>query len=159
MRYVINNPQPSYLRLGKVGETCIHAEIPEVLPGKWLRIREGKRGHATYLTTGTTLQLVHQLLGDNLDLKNFSINSMPLWSMKTKEAQARQVEDFASVLTVEDHLIDGGFGSWLFEAISAHPDLLTRIKIKALDARVCGMVGKQSILNAEGGLVGGALCA
>jgi transketolase len=52
MRYLINNPQPSYLRIGKAGEPCIHAEIPEVSPGKWLAIREGKEGGISYLTTG-----------------------------------------------------------------------------------------------------------
>lgn len=153
MRYIINNPQPSYLRLGKAGEPCIHAEVPEVFPGKWLNIREGKKRGDTYLTTGATLELVNQLLVKNPDLKYWSLNSMPLWSMRTKEAQARQVEDFATVFTVEDHLMDGGFGSWLLEATTIRPDLLARIKIKSLDSKVCGMVGKQSTLNAQGGLV------
>lgn len=159
MRYIINNPQPSYLRLGKAGEPCIHAEVPEVFPGKWLSIRKGEKPDGTYLTTGATLELVNQLLVKNPDLKDWSLNSMPLWSMKTKDAQAQQVEDFAAVVTVEDHLMDAGFGSWLLEATSICPDLLARIKIKALDSKVCGMVGKQSTLNAEGGLVEGVLCA
>lgn len=159
MRYIINNPQPSYLRLGKAGEPCIHAEVPEVFPGKWLAIRQGKKHGNTYLTTGATLELVNQLMVKNTDLKNWSFNSMPLWSMKVKEAQAQQVEKFATVYTVEDHLIDGGFGSWLLEATSTRPDLLARIKIKSLDSKVCGMVGTQSTLNAAGGLVEGELCA
>ena len=152
MRYLVNNPQPSYLRLGKAGEPCIHTEVPEIFPGKWLNIREGEKHGATYLTTGATLELVKQLLVKNPDLKDWSLNSMPLWSMRAKEAQARQVEDFATVFTVEDHLMDAGFGSWLLEATSIHPELLARIKIKALDSKVCGMVGKQSTLNHIGGL-------
>jgi transketolase len=153
MRYIINNPQPSYLRLGKAGEPCIHAEVPEVLPGRWLNIREGKNHGATYLTTGAPLELVNQMLANNPELNCWSLNSMPLWGMKAKEAQAQQVEEFATVFTVEDHLMDGGFGSWLMEATSIRPDLLVRIKIKSLDSKVCGMVGKQSTLNVEGGLV------
>lgn len=159
MRYLINNPQPSYLRLGKAGEPCIHAEVPEVFPGKWLRIREGEKHEFTYLTTGATLELVNQMLFKNSELKHCSFYSMPLWSMKTKEAQAQQVEHFESVITVEDHLMDGGFGSWLLEATSTRPDLLIRIKIKSLDSKVCGMVGKQSTLNAQGGLTEAMLCA
>jgi transketolase len=158
MRHIINNPQPSYLRLGKAGEPCIHAEVPEVSPGKWLNIREGEPGGGTYLTTGAPLELANQLLTRNSGLKNWTLCSMPLWSMKTKEAQARQVGNFSTVVTVEDHLMDGGFGSWLLEAVNIRPDLLPRIKIKALDAKVCGMVGKQSTLNAEGGLVEEVLC-
>lgn len=158
MRYIINNPQPSYLRLGKAGEPCIHTEVPEIFPGKWLSIREGKKHGPTYLTTGAPLELVNQMLVKKPELKNWSLNSMPLWSMKAKENQVQQVEDFATVVTVEDHLMDAGFGSWLLEASSIRPDLLAKIKIKALDARVCGMVGKQATLNAEGGLIEGALC-
>jgi hypothetical protein len=45
------------------------------------------------------------------------------------------------------------------EATSTQPDLLARIKIKALDAKVCGMVAKQSTLNALGGLTEEQLCA
>jgi transketolase len=152
MRYLINSPQPSYLRLGKAGEPCIHDEVPEVFPGKWLSIRTGEKGAETYLTTGATLDIVDQLITRNPNLKSYSHYSMPLWGMKAKEAQARQVEEFANVITVEDHLMDGGFGSWLLEATSVDPDLLARIKIKALDSRVCGMVGKQSTMNVQGGL-------
>jgi len=36
--------------------------------------------------------------------------------------------------------------------------LLSRIRIKALDAKVCGMVGKQSTLNEQGGLTSELLC-
>lgn len=158
MRYIINNPQPSYLRLGKTGEPCIHADVPEVSPGNWLKIREGEKLCGTYLTTGATLEFVNQLLAKSPALKSWSLNSMPLWSMKVKQPQVRQVENYATVITVEDHLMDGGFGSWLMEAISIRPELLAKIKIKALDAKVCGMVGKQSTLNNEGGISEGALC-
>jgi transketolase len=159
MRYLINNPQPSYLRIGKAGEPCIHDEVPDVAPGKWLSIREGKKGGATYLTTGATLELANKLLAGNPALESCALNSMPLWGMKAKESQARQVENFADVITVEDHLMDGGFGSWLMEATSIRPDLLVRLKIKALDSKICGMVAKQSTLNAQGGLTEGMLCA
>lgn len=160
MRYIINNPQPSYLRLGKTGESCVHAEVPEVFPGKWLSIREGDKGGGTYLTTGAPLELVNQMLANRPDMKNWALNSMPLWSMATKDAQVRQIENFSNVITVEDHLMDGGFGSWLLEAVSSLcPELLMRIKAKSLDSKICGMVGKQSTLNAEGGLVEELLCA
>jgi transketolase len=158
MRYIISNPQPSYLRLGKAGEPCIHEKVPEVSPGKWLSIREGITGGANYLTTGATLDLVNRLITDNPNQKSCYLHSMPLWGMKTKGAQARQIEQFDRVITVEDHLMDGGFGSWLMEATSIRPDLLARIKIKSLDSKVCGMVGKQSTLNAQGGLTEEMLC-
>jgi transketolase len=158
MRYLINNPQPSYLRLGKAGEPCIHAEVPVVSPGQWLKVREGEKGGKTYLTTGAPLELVSTLVTTKPDLKDWSLCSMPLWSMKVKAMQARQIAIFSAIVTVEDHLMDGGFGSWLLESAVSQSDLLPRIRIKALDSKVCGMVAKQSTLNAEGGLTAEALC-
>jgi transketolase len=152
MRYLISHPQPSYLRLGKAGESCAHSDVPEISPGKWLSIRDGEKGGATYLTTGATLQYLNQVLANNPKLANYSLNSMPLWGMQTKGVQVQQVENFTKVISFEDHLMDGGFGSWLMEATSIRADLLDRIKIKSLDSRVCGMVAKQSTLNTLGGL-------
>lgn len=152
MRYLAANPQPSYLRLGKAGEPCIHTEIPEVTPGRWLCIRKGEGGESTYLTTGATLELVSQMLQNKSNLQHIALNSMPLWGMMTKEVQPQQVKNYKRVITVEDHLLDGGFGSWLMESTSTQPELLARLKIKSLHAKVCGMVGKQSTMNAQGGL-------
>lgn len=158
MRYLINKPQASYLRLGKAGEPCIHPEVPEVSPGKWLTVRDGDEISTTYLTTGATLDLVNQMFVKNPGMKGIALKSMPLWSMNAKEPQAAQVEAFERVITVEDHLKDGGFGSWLLEATSVRPELLGRIRIKSLDSKVCGMVAKQSTMNAQGGLTPELLC-
>jgi len=157
MRYLINNPQPSYLRLGKAGEKCIHASVPVVSPGKWLTVRQGKNQYGTYLSTGATLELIDQIRIDGSNQANLSHYSMPLWSMKSKQLQPAQIEMFEEIFTVEDHLIDGGFGSWLLEASSQRPDLLLKIKINALGEQVCGLVGTQATLNKVGGLSPDAL--
>jgi transketolase len=156
MRYLINNPQPSYLRLGKAGEPCIHKDVPEVFPGKCLSLRGG--GAGTYLTTGATLEMVYKMLNSNHELDDWSLNSMPLWGMDLKEMQVELIQKHSRIITVEDHLMDAGFGSWLLEAASINHDMAAKIKIKALDPRVCGLVGKQAILNAAGGLVEKNLC-
>ena len=158
MRYLMDNPQPSYLRLGKAGEPRVHADIPVVQPGQWLPVRSGQPGGRAYLTTGAALDIVHRMLSTQADLQDCSLFSMPLWSMKTKHAQVNQIAAFDTTITVEDHLMDGGFGSWMLEAACAQPSLLARLRIKALDAKVCGMVGKQTTLNAEGGLTAAMLC-
>lgn len=157
MRYIINNPQPSYLRLGKAGEPCIHNTVPEISPGIWLKVREAKKIDKAYLTTGATLDIVNKLIS-NSELAHYSHFSMPLWSMKSKKHQVNQIEAFETVVTVEDHLTDGGFGSWLLESVSIRPELLIKINIKSLDPKICGMVGKQSTLNEIGGLNQGNLC-
>ena len=159
VRYLTVNPQPSYLRLGKAGEPCLHQDVPAVWPGKWLNVREGETGGSTFLTTGATLDIVNQLLVNNVAMRTHSLKSMPLWGMQAKHKQIIQIEEFKHVITVEDHLMDGGFGSWLLEATMEKPELLARLKIKSLDPKVCGMVAKQSTMNAQGGLTEQMLCA
>ena len=152
MRYLINNPQPSYLRLGKAGEPSFHKEVPSISPGQWLNVKGGKPGNETFLTTGATLEIAHRFVQDNPDLESWAINSLPLWSMKVKNIQSKQIEKYSTITSLEDHLMDGGFGSWLLESASSTPHLLSQLRIKSLDSKVCGMVGKQSTLNLAGGL-------
>lgn len=158
MRYLTANPQPSYLRLGKAGEACVHEEVPQVEPGKWLTVRWGLERGSAFLSTGAALALIAGLAPYHPNFNDITISSLPLWGMESKSLQVNQLKNFSSVTTVEDHLLDGGFGSWLMESCISEPDLLSRIRIKALDAKVCGMVGKQSTLNEQGGLTSELLC-
>ena len=153
MRYLVENPQPSYLRLGKAGEPCFHAAPPEIEPGRWLCVsRRSNAIPSCLLTTGATLDLAMQWQKTDV-YANFSVYSMPLWGMFAKQSQANQVSAFEIVLTLEDHLTDGGFGSWLLESLPARQGLRDRISLKALNPAVCGTVGSQSYLNRLGGLI------
>lgn len=148
MRYFVENPGPSYLRLGKAGEPCIHSNVPDVSPGRWLKIQEGcVEKNRTFLSTGATFNIT-SLAAKQSD----SLHTLPLWGISSKRFQADQVKNYQSVITVEDHLFDCGMGSWMMEALSSYPKLLQRLKIKALSVDVCGIVGQQSILNKVGGL-------
>ena len=146
-QYLIQNPQSSYLRLGKAGEPNLHSKIPDIKPGQWVLVRKGTSFTRAYLTTGAVLEWVCKEAP-----RDASIYTMPLWGMGFQETQAEMVEKFKAVVTVEDHLKDGGMGSWRLEALSGRPDLIVKIKIAALNPEVCGMVGRQSILNDLGGL-------
>ena len=151
MRYLMANPQPSYLRLGKAGEPCFHSAVPTIEPGKWLQVKAGVC-NKTLLATGAPLALANQWIEKSEQYRDYALHSLPLWSMAIKESQAAQIKNWDEVVTVEDHLKDAGFGSWMLEAAMDTPELLTRIKIKALSPKVCGMVGRQEVLNELGGL-------
>lgn len=155
MRYLIQNPQPSYLRLGKAGEPCFHKQVPIIHPGKWLSVIQAEEAiekPSTFLTTGATLAIAAEWL-KNTPYKNHSIHSLPLWGMSTKSMQAAQFHPFSAVESVEDHLMDGGFGSWLMESVVTHKESLTKLDIYSLSADVCNLVGSQNLLNQHGGLV------
>ena len=152
MRWIHANPGPAYLRLGKAGEPVMHPDVPRVSPGTWLPVAAPKGARRTLLTTGAPLALARQWL-ERPEYAGYALHALPLWGMASKAAQAAQVAAWDEVITVEDHLPDGGFGSWLREAVSlGQPELNARIRTRALDPVVCGMVGKQDTLNRAGGL-------
>ncbi len=155
LRYLVANPQPSYLRLGKNGEPNFHAEVPQVDPGKWIAVApaDAAQSGKTLLTTGAPLAYASEWIKRDGLYRGYALYSMPLWSMATKPDQAAQVQGWSEVVTVEDHLQDGGFGSWMLEALCRDTSLMSRIRLKALSPEVCGMVGRQEALNEAGGLV------
>jgi len=148
MRYLIENPGPSYLRLGKAGESSVHKSVPVVRPGRWLSIY-GDNMSKTFLSTGSSLQILHKI-HDKCLMEGYAIKSMPIWGMNTKKYQSKELQRYANVITVENHLEDGGFGSWMLESVDSK--LRSRVTIKALDSKICGMVGSESSLHNINGL-------
>jgi transketolase len=104
------------------------------------------------LTTGYGLQIAAEWI-TNPGYENWSIYSLPLWGMKFKEIQIAQVDKFQTVMTVEDHLLDGGFGSWMLESLVKRSDLIGRIHPKYLDSVICGLTANQNALHLKGGLL------
>ena len=147
LRYLTQNPQPSYLRLGKAGELCMHNEVPVIEPGRWQKIpQQVSSSPNAILATGNGLQIAAawKKKGQYVD---YDLFSLPLWGMGQKKFQIEQVEKYSSLTTVEDHLLDAGFGSWMLESLTSSPALLNRINIKSLDSVVCGMVASQAELH------------
>ena len=72
--------------------------------------------------------------------------------MASKAEQVTAAKKFDEIVTLEDHLVDGGFGSWMMEAVVGKPGVGARIEVQALTPDVCGTVGAQSTLNTLGGL-------
>jgi transketolase len=150
MQYLVENPGPSYLRLGKAGEPNFHASTPDVAPGRWLQVRAGKSKRAL-LSTGAGLQIAMDWVACQKSAEH-AVYSMPLWSMADKLAQVTTLQEYDEIVTVEDHLQDGGFGSWMLEARNLLKNSKVDLTTVALNSDVCGMVGSQQILHELGGL-------
>ena len=150
LRFLVSNPQPSYLRLGKAGEPSFHNEVPKIAPGEWLNVVSAS--NELLLCTGATLEVGMNLRHNYKQNLDFSVYSMPLWGMKYKALQAPQVSKSSRIITLEDHLEDGGFGSWLLESLSNQKELRNRIEIKAINKKVLSVVASQAVLNRLGGL-------
>ncbi len=144
LNWLVANPGPSYLRLGKAGEPKFHAAKPSVSPGVWLKVRQGDEDQVM-LSTGAALGSAIARAGDR------TVYSLPLWGMASKLQQSEQIASHRHVTTFEDHLADGGFGSWLMESV-AGTEAAARILPIALSSEVCDEVGSQATLNRLGGL-------
>lgn len=151
MRYLVQSPQPSYLRLAKAGEPNLHKAIPAISPGKWVKVVDCGEKSRSFLTTGAMLAIAATWLKSQ-DFQDYALYSLPLWGMAWKSGQVNQVKKWRHIITVEDHLADAGFGSWLRESLEKEPILMGLISTYSLDSNICGMVGKQETLMAFGGL-------
>lgn len=144
LRWLIDHPGPSYLRLGKAGEPQFHEVIPEVAPGRWVPVREGEED-SILLSTGAALGAAIARA------EGRGVWSLPLWGMTAKAAQPARLAQHSRITTLEDHLADGGFGSWLMESVAGTASAACIHPI-ALSAEICDLVATQTDLNRIGGL-------
>jgi len=152
VEWIAANPHPSYLRLGKAGESAIHDYKPSLELGKTLEVRsDGGLQVGVFLTTGAALRHAVKAIDDPLLQGEWGVVSLPLWGEGKKSEIADELSRYSAIVSVEDHLTAGGFGSFLREAV-ADMAIQLRLKTVSLDATVCGLVGKQDVLNSAGGL-------
>jgi transketolase len=142
MRYLINNPQPSYLRLDKSSNFAVHKTIPKIYPGKWLSVSPQKNYDSAYLTTGSVIEFVKQNFLKN---NKYPLYSIPLWGMRYKKLQYNFIKKYNKIFVVEDHFQDGGFQSWLNESLNKK-NCKTILESKSLSFAVVDKVGSKNYL-------------
>jgi len=148
--YLLKNPQPSYLRLDKSLELHCENKIKKLIPGKWVFHQSKKKNENIILSTGSVFNYCKKYLSKN---KNCDWATLPLWGMKYKNQQIKNLKKYKKVITIENHLQDGGFGSWLSEALTKNKNRIkTQIVSKFLSEKVIGEVGSESYLNSKYGL-------
>ena len=97
------------------------------------------------ITTGAVLNLSLDAWKTFPEKNLWSLYSMPLWGEETRLDTYNIMKDFKNIVTIEEHLLAGGFSSWLMES-ELH------IKPITLDISVCGKVGSQELLLGNHGL-------
>lgn len=147
--YLLKNPGPSYLRLKKAGEPNYNSEVKELKAGIWNEIIVPKN-NKIFLSTSGGLHIAQQLKKTNSKYSDYGIYTCPIWGAKFKELQQSQIDLFDEIITVEDHLLDCGFGSWIRESI-IKPESHIKITNKALSQDIIGKVGSEDYLLKQGG--------
>ena len=147
--YLLKNPQPSYLRLDKSLELNSNKKISNMFPGKWIYYKNKVTNKNLILSTGAVFENCKKLYKNR---KEYNWATLPLWGMKYKNQQAKKIKKYKKIITVENHLQDGGFGSWLTESLTHNDNnIKTKIISKFLDKKVIGKVGNEKYLNSKYG--------
>jgi len=143
MKYLIKNPQPSYLRLDKNSKYKIHNKLPKVSPGKWIKVfSNNDKKKIIYLTTGAVISHVKKFF---FKKNKYNLYSLPIWGMKSKKKQIFFIKKYKKIIVVEDHFQDGGFQSWLSESLN-NKNCKTNIISKSISSAVINKVGSQDYL-------------
>ena len=144
LNYLIANPCPSYLRLGKNNNLIFTSNKKNLIPGKWYPLPTNKGYQDIILSTGGSLQWIKKNVNK---FKNKDIYTLPLWGMKEKKNQNSFISQFSSIMTIEDHLYDCGFGSWVKESIH-FTNSNRKVCSLALPSDVMNMVSnEENLLN------------
>jgi len=145
-----DNPCPMYLRLHKAGEVSLvresglldlgvmqqiypdPAEISDIYTHKTCIIAVG-------FTAAKAAALVHKYT------PHIPIYTVPLWGRPALNKIIDKAKGFQTIITVEDHVLEGGFGSYVMEGLAAFQE--SRVVIPfTLDSNVVGKVAKEQIL-------------
>lgn len=151
VKWIAAHPGPSYLRLGKVGEPKIHSATPDVRPGRLLHVKESNSERHLVLTTGAALRYGIEFVHRS-GFEQWGLASLPIWGEMYRDNLAKELSRYRKIITVEDHLLSGGFGSFISETLNLKRTEGTELRNMALKPSVCGQVMQQLALNAMGGL-------
>ena len=112
-------PHPLYIRLAKGGDQIVSRPDLGFQIGKGINLRKG--GKVLFITTGITTQralFAAQSLSDlDIDCGVFHIHTIKPFDHEGLMQAAESVE---LVVTVEEHVLNGGLGSAVLESFSDH---------------------------------------
>lgn len=147
--FITHNRSPSYLRLGKTGEKNYSSSSKLRGGGAFEAILLDEASSTAVISTGAALQNIQGMLKE-LKINNIDLFTCPIWGIDMKLNVNKELHKYEKIISIEDHLVDGGFGSWVLEALDQ--DSRSKLTILGLDKKVCGEVGSQEFLNEYGGI-------
>lgn len=144
LRKILNSSSPAYLRLGKGGESNFQSlENSESLDSPRVLINSPDR--SAILSTGSIGALAIKAL-ESIEEAGSSTNIVSVRNLNRREIGIFLMEqNFEFVLTLEEHVFPGGFGSQILEIVN-DLGLKTQISRMALRTDLHDQVGSSSYL-------------
>lgn len=146
---------PGYMRINKAGDLRVHeSDVVQIQDGHGLQLRSGQG--TGVLCSGAVLGSIARQLENHGE--NWSLYSCPLVSHLNRSFLKEIANKYEHLVTVEEHQLNGGFGSAVIEALS---DLYNDGAIKKFPkVRRIGipgvfqsLAGTQDFLRQKSGLV------
>jgi transketolase len=149
--WLVANPRPSYLRLGKAGEPCLH-EV-QWRPGVPLCVRSEESAHLAIVCTGAILKLGIKL-GSALKERGIfaDVYSMS-WLHPLSDTSLDVLSSYSRIVTLEEHLPEFGLCAILRSKLKS----ATAVRPFGMCPQALSKVGSQSFLWNESGLAIGKL--
>lgn len=107
----LQNPRPCYIRLAK-GDSKLHQNLEDYRVPQMIPLIQGK--NKTILSTGIITQ---DLLTFAMEKNRYNLYSVPVIKPLDMESLARICNQSELLITVEEHQLNGGFGSAIIESI------------------------------------------
>ena len=150
LEYNYKNPSPLYLRLHKAGEKRLNGKYEGIKPGKLRRLYTKDEERSYDGDYKSCVICIGHIAGKVVELcKGYDfeipIYSVPLWGAPASKSFSEEIIGFDTIITIEDHILEGGFGSYTLE-VSAKYKLDKRIIPIAIDQDIMGKVAREETL-------------
>ena len=152
-------PHPIYIRLAKGGDRVVSAEQSGFELGKSIKMKDGVDG--LFVTTGVMTQLALET-ADVLKAKGVDVGVLHVHTIKPFDTGGviSAIERVKAVVTVEEHIVNGGLGSVVLESCSElRPELLPKISRIGIPDKFATEYGSQNSLLKHWGITSETLVA
>ena len=152
-------PHPIYIRLAKGGDKVVSEEQNGFELGKLIKMRNGADG--LFVTTGVMTQLALEtadiLKADGVDVGVLHVHTIKPFD---SDGVVSAIDSVKAVVTVEEHIVNGGLGSAVLESCSELcPELLSKISRIGIPDRFATEYGSQNSLLKHWGITSNTLVA
>jgi transketolase len=146
LELILKQQEPAYLRLGKGGEENF---TEANLNLDFNTIRRGSSGTICWIGSIGKVAIES---GDLLSKSNVDVSLISMFA-PTDECIAQMLKENLEkpVLTVEEHIVKGGFGSWVLE-IASEINYKGRVATVGINSKNHSAIGSQSYLRNLSGL-------
>ena len=145
-------PHPIYIRLARGGDPIVSKDDLGFELGKSIKMKTGADG--MFITTGVMTQLALEtaeiLKGDGVDVGVLHVHTIKPFDVS---GVISAIENVKAVVTVEEHIVNGGLGSAVLESCSElRPELLSKISRIGIPDKFATEYGSQGSLLKHWGI-------